>query len=205
MEQNKEMTAQESLSIITETMNNNRKEIIRSSGKYFVIWGILLTVFSLLVYLLWKTTGKAAWNNLWFALPAIGFPLSRWIKSKDGASHAESFISRINGGTWGTFCVFACSVALFHLIFSFINTNPIGAIAVGTSLSAQIILLFGMAEAISGVVLKNWTIKIAGFLTGIGGLALYYGIGLSEEQMFLFTFAGVVLAATGLIVKHQYK
>ena len=79
------------------------------------------------------------------------------------------------------------------------------AIAVGTSLSAQIILLFGMAEAISGVVLKNWTIKIAGFLTGIGGLALYYGIGLSEEQMFLFTFAGVVLAATGLIVKHQYK
>jgi hypothetical protein len=32
MEQNKEMTAQESLSIITETMNNNRKDIVRSSG-----------------------------------------------------------------------------------------------------------------------------------------------------------------------------
>ncbi len=71
MEQNKEMTAQESLSIITETMNNNRKDIVRSSGKYFVLWGILLTVFSLLVFILWKTTGKAVWNNLWFALPAI--------------------------------------------------------------------------------------------------------------------------------------
>jgi|GEM_PF-4542425 len=32
MEQNKEMTAQESLALITETMNNNRKDIVRSSG-----------------------------------------------------------------------------------------------------------------------------------------------------------------------------
>ena len=69
MEQNKEMTAQESLKLITETMNSSRKEIVRHSGKYFVMWGILLTVFSIAVYILWKTTGKAAWNNLWFALP----------------------------------------------------------------------------------------------------------------------------------------
>ncbi|MBR1569719.1 MAG: LPXTG cell wall anchor domain-containing protein [Bacteroidales bacterium] len=26
-----------------------------------------------------------------------------------------------------------------------------------------------------------------------------------KEQMFLFTFAGIVLAVTGLIVKNQYK
>ena len=53
MEQNKEMTAQQSLNLISETMNNSRKEIVRNSGKYFVLWGVLLTVFSLLVYFLW--------------------------------------------------------------------------------------------------------------------------------------------------------
>jgi hypothetical protein len=42
------------------------------------------------------------------------------------------------------------------------------------SLTAEIVLLFGLAESICGVALKNWAMKIAGFVTGIGGLAIYY-------------------------------
>ena len=205
MEQNKEMTAQESLSIITETMNNNRKDIVRSSGKYFVLWGILLTVFSLLVFILWKTTGKAVWNNLWFALPAIGYPLARLIKSKEKPARAENYISRINGGIWGSFGLFACSVALFTILYSLLGDSQLTAIVLGATLTAQIVLLFGIAETISGVVLKNWTIKIAGWITGIGGLAFFYITQAGAEQMFIFTFAGIVLSATGLIVKQQYK
>ena len=205
MEQNKEMTAQESLNLISETMNNSRKEIVRNSGKYFVLWGVLLTVFSLLVYFLWKTTGKVAWNNLWFALPLIGYPLSRLAKNKEKDSRAENFISRINGGIWGTFGVFACSVALFSVLYSQFFDSPLTTIVLGVTLSPQIVLLFGMAETISGITLKNWTIKIAGWITGIGGLAIFYIAQVGAEQMLIFTFAGIVLTATGLIVKHQYK
>ena len=205
MEQNKEMTAQESLNLISETMNDSRKEIVRNSGKYFVLWGVLLTVFSLLVYFLWKTTGKVAWNNLWFALPIIGYPLSIWAKNKEKDSRAENFISRINGGIWGTFGVFACSVALFSVLYSQFFDSPLTTIVLGVTLSPQIVLLFGMAETISGITLKNWTIKIAGWITGIGGLAIFYIAQVGAEQMLIFTFAGIVLTATGLIVKHQYK
>ena len=205
MEQNKEMTAQQSLNLISETMNNSRKEIVRNSGKYFVLWGVLLTVFSLLVYFLWKTTGKVAWNNLWFVLPLIGYPLSRWTKNKEKDSRAENFISRINGGIWGTFGVFACSVALFSVLYSQFFDSPLTTIVLGVTLSPQIVLLFGMAETISGITLKNWTIKIAGWITGIGGLAIFYIAQVGAEQMLIFTFAGIVLTATGLIVKHQYK
>ncbi len=199
------MTAQESLNLISETMNNSRKEIVRNSGKYFVLWGVLLTVFSLLVYFLWKTTGKVAWNNLWFALPIIGYPLSIWAKNKEKDSRAENFISRINGGIWGTFGVFACSVALFSVLYSQFFDSPLTTIVLGVTLSPQIVLLFGMAETISGITLKNWTIKIAGWITGIGGLAIFYIAQVGAEQMLIFTFAGIVLTATGLIVKHQYK
>ncbi|MBR4771580.1 MAG: hypothetical protein IK009_02445 [Bacteroidales bacterium] len=205
MEQNKEMTAQESLKLITETMNSSRKEIVRHSGKYFVMWGILLTVFSIAVYILWKTTGKAAWNNLWFALPAVGFPLARWSKSKEQPVHVENFISRINGGVWGTFGLFACSVALFTVLFGVFSDSPLANLVMGASLTAMIVLLFGMAETISGIALKNWAIKIAGWVTGIGGMAIYYITGANQEQMLIFTFAGIVLAATGLIIKYQYK
>ena len=205
MEQNKEMTAQESLSLITETMNNNRKEIVRNSGKYFVMWGTLLTVFSLLVYILWKTTGKAAWNNLWFALPVIGFALAKLLKRKEGLTRAENFISRINGGIWGTFGLFACSVALFTLLYGWLGSSTLTAIVLGATLTAQIVLLFGMAETISGIALKNRTIQIAGWVTGIGGLAIFYITQAGAEQMLIFAFAGIVLATTGLIVKRQYR
>ena len=148
------MTAQESLAIITETLNNSRKEVTRRSGRFFILWGILLTVFSLLVYALWKTTGNAAWNNIWFAMPIIGFPLSRWFGKKDQAMHVESAVSNI---------------------------------VVGANMTAMIAVLFGLAETISGVALKNWAIKIAGFVTGIGGLIVYYTV------------------ATGLILRNQNK
>ena len=205
MEQNKEMTAGESLALITETLNNNSKEITRRGGKYFILWGILLTFFSLLVYALWKSTGHAYWNNLWFAMPLVGYPLARMIRSKEEPAMATNAVSRIVSGIWTSFGVFACSVAAFSVLYSFLGNSPLGKIAVGAGLTASIVLLFGLSETISGVALKNWAIKIAGFVTGIGSLAIYYITGANEEQMFIFTLAGIVLAATGFIVKRQNK
>ena len=199
------MTAQESLKLISETLNKNRQEIVRHGGKYFIMWGILLAVFSVLVYFLWKTTGRAAWNNVWFGLPIIGFTLSYFLKSKEKVVSAENEITRMNSGIWGTFGIFACSVALFSVLYGIFGNSPLGAIVAGAGLTANIVLLFGMAETISGIALKNWVIKIAGFVTGIGGMAIYFLTGVNEEQLLIFTFAGLVLAATGWIVRYQYK
>ena len=203
MEQNKEMTANESLALITETLNNNRKEITRRGGKYFVLWGILLTFFSLLVYTLWKTTGHSYWNNLWFALPLVGYPLARMIRSKEESAVATNVVSRIISGIWTSFGVFACSLAAFTVLFTIVGDHPLAAIVVGASLTAEIVLLFGLAETISGVALRKWANKIAGFVTGNGSVAIYFITGANEEQMFIFTLAGLVLVATGLIVKRQ--
>ena len=73
MEQNKEMTASESISLIAQAMNNSRRDILRNNSKYFVLWGCLLTVFSLAIYFLWHGTGSPAWNFLWFVMPIVGF------------------------------------------------------------------------------------------------------------------------------------
>ena len=205
MEQNKEMTAQESLKLITETMNNNRMEIVRNGGKYYILWGSLLTFFSLLVYILWKTTGNPAWNDLWFALPVVGFPLARWMKSKKDKDGAENVVSRFIGGIWLAFCAFSVTAALFTVFYGIKGVTDLSGLVLVGSLTAQIVLLFGMALTISGVALKNWAIKIAGFVTGIGGMIIYYLTASNTEQMLIFTFAGIVLAATGLIVKYQYK
>ncbi|MCR5064252.1 MAG: hypothetical protein K6A67_00605 [Bacteroidales bacterium] len=204
-EQNREMTAQESLSLITETLNNTRKEITRNSGKYFIFWGILLTIFSLLIYLLCKFTDKDAWNWLWFAMPAIGIPTERFLRGKEGSEQVRNDVSRFVSGIWSTFGFFACAVGAFTLIYTQVSSNFFRLISAVNGLTAELVLLFGLAECITGVALKNWVIKTAGFITGIGGLAIYYVVGSGWEPLLIFTFAGLVLMATGLIVKIQYK
>lgn len=204
-EQNREMTAQESLSLITETLNNTRKEITRNSGKFFIFWGILLTIFSLLIYLLCKFTDKDAWNWLWFAMPAIGIPTERFLRGKEGSEHVRNDVSRFVSGIWSTFGFFACAVGAFTLIYTQVSSNFLRLISAVNGLTAELVLLFGLAECITGVALKNWVIKTAGFITGIGGLAIYYVVGSGWEPLLIITFAGLVLMATGLIVKIQYK
>lgn len=210
-EQTKEMTAEEGLSLITETLNNSRKEITRRSGKYYILWGALLTLFSIVIYLLWKLTDQEEWNNLWFAMPVIGVVLARLMSRKEAETHVQNDVSRITQGIWTAFGIFACTVAVFTIAYSYVSDcahdlgRTIRAIVSVASLTAEIVLLFGLAESICGVALKNWAMKIAGFVTGIGGLAIYYITGAAEEQLFIFTFAGLVLVATGLIVKYQYK
>ena len=203
--ENQEMTAQESLSLITETLNNSRKEITRRSGKYFLFWGALLVFFSFLVYLLWKTTGHAQWNMLWFAMPAVGVPLERLSRRKNDMERVQNDVSRINGGIWAAFGVFACALSLFTVIYAELGSGVFGPLTAAFSLTAGIVALFGLAESITGVVLKNWAIKIGGFVTGIGGMAIYYLTGAQAEQLLIFAFAGLVLVVTGLIVKYQYR
>lgn len=210
-EQNREMTAEESLSLITETLNSSRKEITRRSGKYYILWGTLLTLFSIVIYLLWKLTDQEAWNCLWFAMPVIGFLLARLMSRKDTETHVQNDVSRITQGIWSAFGIFASVVAVFTIAYSYVSDGAldlgrtIRAMVSVASLTAEIVLLFGLAESICGVALKNWAMKIAGFVTGIGGLAIYYITGAAEEQLFIFTFAGLILMATGLIIKRQYR
>lgn len=191
MEQNKEMTAQESLKLISETLNNSRRNILRNNAKYYVLWGCLLTVFSLVVYFLWHITGKASWNFLWFLMPVVGFPLAALLHKKDGVV-PQSFVGNLTGQVWCVFAAFSLSL------------SALAAFVVPIPMTLTIIIMLGMAESITGVILKNWPIIIGGFILGVGG-AVAATMLRTEAQMLLFTLGGVILAATGLIVKLQNK
>lgn len=191
MEQIKEMTASESLALITETLNNSRKAILRNNSKGFILWGILLTVFSLAIYLLWHYTGSPAWNFLWFAFSAIGYPLANVIYKKDKNAPTNE-IGKAIGYIWALFGVFSLTISMIAVFWVPLNLFMI------------IILLLGLAESISGVLLKNWPIIICGFLVGVGG-AVVSCLLHTEALTLLFTLGGILLAVTGLIVKSQYK
>ena len=191
MEQNKEMTAQESLSIITETFNKNRKDIVRNSAKYFLLWGALLTIISLVIYLLWHCTGKPEWNLLWFAMPVIGYPLAA-LAGRYDHKMPQNEVSKMLGGVWGVFGAFA------------ITLSAIAIFLVPMNISLIIVIILGLAECISGVLLKNWPIIVAGFILGVGG-AVFAMLVKDDAQLLIFTLGGVLLLVTGIIMKLQNK
>ena len=156
MEQNNEMSAQQSLQIITETFNKSRKGILRNSAKYFLLWGALLTAISLVIYLLWNLTGKPQWNFLWFAMPAIGYPLAALMGKYDVAV-PQNEVSKMLTGVWRVFGVFAITLSVVAICLVPMNVSLI------------IVIILGLAECMSGVLLKNWPIIVCGFLLGVGG------------------------------------
>lgn len=189
--ENKEMTAKQSLGIITEMMNNSRRAILQNSAKHFILWGILLIVVSIVNYELWHITGNPAWNCLWFAMPAIGFPVVR-ILDRKGSDVPQNYLNRQIGAIWLAYCMFALTISIIAILF------------VPMPITLVIVIAFGFAECISGILLKNWAIIISGFVLGIGG-AVAAAMLVWAEQLLIFTIGGIILVATGLIVKHQYK
>ena len=191
IEQNKEMTAQQSLNIISEMMNNSRRTILQNSAKHFILWGSLLILVSLVIYELWHTTGSPIWNVAWFVMPALGFPIVRILDRKD-SDVPQNKINMNIGLIWLTYCIFTVCISVIAMLW------------VPMNVSLVIVVLVGFAECISGFLLKNWAITISGFIIGIGG-AVMASMLLGAEQLLIFTVCGIMLVVTGLIIKSQYK
>ena len=185
------MTAQESLSLIAESFNKSRKDILRNSAKYFMLWGTLLTVLSLVIYLLWHFTGKPQWNGLWFAMPALGYPIAVMM-GKYNTVIPQNEVSKMLSGVWSVFGTFA------------ITLSVISVFVVPMHVTLIIVIILGLAECMSGVLLKNWPIIICGFLLGVGG-AVFAMLVKSEAQLLVFTLGGILLLVTGLVMKLQNK
>ncbi len=186
------MTPEQSLRIINETLNNNRRAIIKSSGNYFIPWGCILFAVAVAVFALWGSTGTPAWNFLWFLIPAIGYPLAA-IMSKKSEKIPSSFVGNMLGWSWSVFGAFSIILSVCAILWAPMN------------LTLVIIILFGSAEAMSGVVLKNWPIIIAGFLTGIIGAIVAVKLASDYHQTIVFIVAGIILALTGALLKFIKK
>jgi hypothetical protein len=192
IEQKNEMTAQQSLNIISEMINESRRTILQSSAKHFMLWGSLLIVVSLVIYWLWQYSGSPVWNVVWFVMPALGFPMVRILERKE-SDIPQSKINMNIGLIWLTYCIFAVCISVIAMLWISMNITLI------------LVVLVGFAEAISGFLLKNWAITISGFIIGIGGAVMASLLAAGAEQLLIFTVCGIMLVITGLIIKSQYK
>ncbi len=105
------LTTEQSLRIISETLDKSRRAIARNSGKPLMMWGSLLVVFSLIIYQLWAGTGHPAWNFLWFAMTAIGF-LAQFLFLRNKERVPDSEVGRMLGKIWMWYGILATACFL---------------------------------------------------------------------------------------------
>ena len=180
------LTPERSFALINETLEGNRRAVRAGSGTFFRLWGAVLFIFSLAVWLCWSRTGNPVWNLLWIGMPLAGYPAAAALARKSVVP--QSFITRLLGAVWGVFAFFAFSVSGLASAF------PI-------PLTLVIIVLLGLAESVSGVILKSWPVIIAGAVVGLGGACAAGALATAADQVLVFTGAAVVLALTGLVIK----
>ena len=174
MEENSNMTAERSLEIITKQIEQNRHAVSKTLGQSLYISGICVMATSILVaiinFLAMNAGMVGIGHLLWFLLPVAIWMLSRkYIKER--AHTPKSLVGELVAKTWQTFGIFAlgffviaivCTSVLFHMM------SPGEYAPIQIRVAPIIVLLMGMAIAMSGQILnKRWLVwfgVVAGLL-----------------------------------------
>ena len=136
----KMMTGQESLSVITEMINKTRVSVTQASF-HLLFWGWLIFACSLSEFLLWKYTGWANAWIVWFAV-IIGVVVSTTYGFVRGRREKVfTYATGINITTWIAFFIAA---VVFCIVYPMENGD----------VSKYMLLLAGIPLLISGVVLR---------------------------------------------------
>ena len=221
MEEKNNMTAERSLEIITEQIERSRKAVSKTTGQSLYVSGLCtmgMAVVVAIVNLLLVNTGFTPLGHLlWFTLPVIIWLAMRNIH-KQGEPVPTTLIGSLVGKTWWTFAVFVLGFFLTALLWNKILAlsvgDPTAYLAHRVNITPIIILLMGMAIAITGHILKSkwlvWFGIIAALVVSVGDYASLGSMFLARIgapvttvgqaqflfpclSVFLFAFVGLML------------
>lgn len=187
METNNNLSAEQSLKIISETMARNCRAIEKNQGTYYILWGVIMAVVSALIYILWNGTGNPAWNYLWFLIPVIGVPAAIFI-SKRSSDAPKTYLHKTVGWMWCAFGITAISLTIL--------TCTVNPFVLDTYL---ITALFGFTILSTGIIIKSWPIITSGALVVLLG-ALYTNYE-GAQICLIWLFSGVIMTIGGVIAK----
>ena len=198
------LSAENSLRLIAETIERSRSAIAKNSGKPLILWGSLVTITSVIIWALWSKTGTPMWNLLWFAMTVIG-AIGTYIIVRDQKKVPASETKRILGKIWQWFGFF--SIGLYVLLWvAALILYAKGAERVLTiNLTLIISLMMGLCGAISGAVMKMKSVSAAATLaTALSVLFVLLIPDGSPLQILCFAILGIIaLIVPGVIFQKK--
>lgn len=204
IEKKENLSTENSLRIITETMERSRMAIAKNSGKTILMWGVLVAVTSIVVYFLWSKTGNPSWNLLWFAMGAIG-GIGTALSARNKEKVPVNEISRVVGKTWMWYGLL--TTAFFALIWvaALIRSKWEQPGVINVNLTMIIVMMMGLASVVSGVVMKMKSIVACSVIATLLSVMFAFLVN-GPEQILVFVILGIVgLVIPGLILQNKGK
>lgn len=199
-------SAENSLRLIAETIERSRRTIAKNSGKPLILWGSLVALTAVIIYILWSLTGSPAWNFLWFAMSAIGAVCMRSL-TRNREKVPDTEISRTLGKIWMWFGIF--STGFFALVWAAWGVRCAVGIEgpLRVDLTLVILLMMGLCGTLSGAVLKFKPITVSSVVaTALSALFLMVMPDGSPVRILTFAILGVfALIVPGVILQKQVK
>ena len=199
-------SAENSLRLITETIERSRRTMAKNSGKPMILWGVLVAVTSVVIYFLWSKTGNPIWNLLWFAMSAIGGFGTYSIGRKREKTPATE-ISRILGKIWMWFGFFTTGFYLLLWVVALIRYSAHMEGIVSVDLTLLITMMMGLCGAISGAVMNCKPVTACSALaTALSVVFVLLVPNGAPVQILTFLILGVfALIIPGVILQNKAK
>lgn len=170
MEENANLTAERSLEIITEQIERSRNVVAKDTGQSLYLSGLATMGTAVIVALANALTLSTMGHLLWLVLPIVIWWIMR-IHYRKQAQVPVSLVGTLVGKTWWTFGGIVIGFYLFALIWNYLILrlldNPAHAAQAMVTITPVIILLMGMAVAITGHILKRRWLVLFGILGGL--------------------------------------
>lgn len=167
----KNLTEKESLELITNMIQQTKKDSAIGSGDTFLIWGYLCVLCSLSVVAMAYFAGGGRWGWLYFAIPALGSAIAginaRRLKKKykSPSTYSASSINNI----WACLSFVIAAYAIDCLMDWNKPAAWSGMFLLG-------LLLPGIGTYCTGVILKESVLRICGMIGVIIGLSFLHDL-----------------------------
>jgi hypothetical protein len=158
METPQTLTTQESRSIITE-MIQRAKGNVRANSKYFVVWGIVMIVANIGMFILIKMSYAYPYYAWAIAIPAWFYSIYLGIK-RGQQKRVTSHLEQITGTLWMAFGISTIALVVFGHMINY-EMNPV------------ILIWSAVPTLVSGVVIRFRPLIIGGINFWICGILCF--------------------------------
>ncbi len=170
MEENANLTAERSLEIITEQIERSRNVVAKDTGQLLYLSGLATMGTAVIVALVNGLSASPMGQFLWLILPFIIWGIKR-IHDKKQVQAPVSLVGTLVVRTWWSFGCIVIGFYLFALIWNILVLRLYDNLTTATqamvAITPVIILLMGMAVAVTGHILKRRWLVLFGILGGL--------------------------------------
>jgi len=196
------MSAERSIEIIRQSIEQSRIDTNRVTGMPLVMWGTLVFLTALVVGHMLNATGSAWWQLLWLAAGVAGAAGQSVIGRRTDIS-ACGYAGKVVGMIWLSFAVFCFSMFVIVPLAVLINQHMgVGAELSSMPVTAIITAMMCLCAMLTGLVMKNAWITTGAIVAGIGCTAFalampgaYAMIAMAMASLLALIVPGVVILA----------